>query len=208
MFIYLVASVATLVFIFGLFHVKHLDNWLRSSIHSSLTLYNGLICRPAIQTTLNNENSEGNLTTEGSVVVNDIVEEFLTQKTVVSNNERLSETFLRGVGSRSKNLNLPRYSLEDIVPEEKDKDTGLPVKKTHQLEITQDSTIRINKQEGKENIFESLKSSVEKFNYPSSLLNSQIYNLILKETQKESETRQKLFDSDNKKINESSSTEV
>lgn len=76
--------------------------------------------------TLNNENSEGNLTTEGPVVVNDIVEEFLTQKTVVSNNERLSETFLRGVGSRSKNLNLPRYSLEDIVPEEKNKDAGLP----------------------------------------------------------------------------------
>ncbi|KAK9301244.1 hypothetical protein QLX08_006325 [Tetragonisca angustula] len=208
MFIYLVASVATLVFIFGLFHVKHLDNWLRSSIRSSLTLYNRLICRPAIQTTLNNENSECNLTTEGPVVVNDIVEEFLIQKTVVNNNERLSETFLREVESRSKNLNLPQYSLEDIVSEEKDKDLGLPAKKTHQLEITQDSTIRTNKQEGKENIFESLKSSVEKFNYPSSLLNRQIYNLILKETQKESEIRQKLFDSDNKKINESSSTEV
>lgn len=84
-----------------------------------------MICRPAIQTTLNNENSESNLTTEGPVVVNDIVEEFVTQKTVVSNNERLSETFLREIGSRSKNLNLPRYSLEDIVPEEK-KDLGLP----------------------------------------------------------------------------------
>ena len=85
-----------------------------------------MICRPAIQTTLNNENSECNLTTEGPVVVNDIVEEFLIQKTVVNNNERLSETFLREVESRSKNLNLPQYSLEDIVSEEKDKDLGLP----------------------------------------------------------------------------------
>ena len=66
------------------------------------------------------------MTTEGPVVVNDIVEEFLIQKTVVNNNERLSETFLREVESRSKNLNLPQYSLEDIVSEEKDKDLGLP----------------------------------------------------------------------------------
>ncbi|CAD1470344.1 unnamed protein product, partial [Heterotrigona itama] len=101
------------------------DNWLRSSIRNSLTLYNGLTCRPTVQTTLNNENSENNLTTEGPVAINDIVEEFLTQKTVVSNNEK-SETFLIEVGSKSKNLNLPRYSLEDIVPEEKNKDLGLP----------------------------------------------------------------------------------
>lgn len=66
------------------------------------------------------------MTTESPVVVNDVVEEFLTQKTVVSNNERFSETFLREVENRSKNLNLPRYFLEDIVPEEKDKDLGLP----------------------------------------------------------------------------------
>ncbi|XP_060815372.1 uncharacterized protein LOC132906834 [Bombus pascuorum] len=205
MFIYLVAPVATLVFIFGLLYIKRLDNWLRSSIRCSLTLYNGLIYRTAIQASLNNRDSESNLTSESPMAIvsdRDRVEydELLAQKTVVNNNERLPDAFLEEVGNRSKNLNPPRYSFEDIVSEERNKDLGL-------REVTYNNITRTSK-EGKENILETLKSSVEKSNYPSSRLNKQIYNLILKEGQKEYETRQKLLDSDNNKFNEPLSTEI
>ena len=212
MFIYLVAPVATFVFIFGLLYIKRLDNWLRSSIRCSLILYNGLIYRTAIQTSLNNRDSESNLTSESPMAVisdRDRVEydELLAQKIVANNNERLADAFLEEVGNRSKNLNPPRYSFEDIVSEERNKDLGLRVK-THQLGITYDNITRTSKQEGKENILETLKSSVEKSNYPSSRLNKQIYNLILKEGQKECEARQKLLSSDNNKFNEPLPTEI
>ena len=127
-------------------------------------------------------------------------DELLAQKTVVNNNERLPDAFLEEVGNKSKNLNPPRYSFEDIVSEERNKDLGL-------REVTYNNITRTSK-EGKENILETLKSSVEKSNYPSSRLNKQIYNLILKEGQKEYETRQKLLDSDNNKFNEPLSTEI
>lgn len=177
-----------------------------------MTFYNGLIYRTAIQASLNNRDSESNLTSESPVAVvsdKDRVKynELLAQKTVVNNNERLPDAFLEEVGNRSKNLNPSRYSFEDIVSEERNKDLGLRVK-THQLGVTYDNITRTSKQEGKENILETLKSSVEKPNYPSSRLNKQIYNLILKEGQKECETRQKLLDSENNKFNEPLPTEI
>lgn len=78
--------------------------------------------------------------------------------------------------------------------------------RTLQLGLIQDDTIR-TKQEGKESIFETLKNSIEKSNYSSPRLNTrQIYNMILKETLKENEARQKL--SDNDKFNEVSPIEM
>lgn len=79
--------------------------------------------------------------------------------------------------------------------------------RTLQLGLMQDDTIRTTKQEGKESIFETLKNSIEKSNYSSPRLNTrQIYNMILKETLKESEARQKLLDND--KFNEVSPIEM
>lgn len=95
-----------------------------------MILYNGLIYRTAIQTSLNNRDSESNLTSESPMAVisdRDRVEydELLAQKIVANNNERLADAFLEEVGNRSKNLNPPRYSFEDIVSEERNKDLGL-----------------------------------------------------------------------------------
>ncbi|XP_016907752.1 uncharacterized protein LOC107995038 [Apis cerana] len=209
MFIYLIAPVAILFFIFGLLHIKCLYNWLLASLRCSLTLYNGLICRPAIQTSLN-EDFESNLTIERPMaVISDKAEyeDLLAQSLTISNNERLSDIHLGETGSKSRNVNLPRYSFEDIISEKKDKDLGLPVMRTLQLGLMQDDTIRTTKQEGKESIFETLKNSIEKSNYSSPRLNTrQIYNMILKETLKESEARQKLLDND--KFNEVSPIEI
>lgn len=96
----------------------------------SLALYNGLIYRTVIQASLNNRNSESNLTSESPMAVvsdRDRVEydELLAQKTVVNNNERLPDAFLEEIGNKSKNLNPPQYSFEDIVSEERNKDLGL-----------------------------------------------------------------------------------
>lgn len=74
-----------------------------------------------------------------------------------------------------------------------------------QVGTTQDDTIRTSKQEAKENIFESLKSSIERTTAtPYSRLNtSQIYNIILKEKLKENAVKQKLLESDRSKFNDS-----
>lgn len=53
-------------------------------------------------------------------------EDLLAQSLTISNNERLSDIHLGETGSKSRNVNLPRYSFEDIISEKKDKDLGLP----------------------------------------------------------------------------------
>ncbi|OAD54365.1 hypothetical protein WN48_08079 [Eufriesea mexicana] len=209
MFIYLVAPVATLAIIFGLLHIRYLGTWLRSSIRYPLTLYNGLICRPIVQTSLNNEDFESNLTPEKSVAITSDkfeseYENLLTQKIAISNNERLSDVLLGEDEIKLRNLNLSRQSFENIVLEEKDKAAKIP-----ELRVMQHDTSGTTKQERKENTFESLKNSIEKSNYVFSQLNTrQINNLIWKETLKESEAKQKLLDSDKNEFNEMSSFEI
>ncbi|XP_017888322.1 uncharacterized protein LOC108629888 isoform X2 [Ceratina calcarata] len=118
---------------------------------------------------------------------------------------------------KERSLNAPRYSFEDLLSEERDKDLGLSsggvgiavgkVRLGGAVVKDDDGVRRSVKQEAKENIFESLKNSIDKTNnYPTSRLNTrQIYNMILKETLKESEGRQRLLDNDQIKFNESSS---
>ncbi|XP_015440441.1 PREDICTED: uncharacterized protein LOC107195169 [Dufourea novaeangliae] len=56
---------------------------------------------------------------------------------------------------------------------------------------------------GKENIFESLKTTIARSTNPSTRLNTtQIYDLIMEETLKESSARQKLLDAERRKFNE------
>ncbi|XP_053983194.1 uncharacterized protein LOC128886950 [Hylaeus anthracinus] len=205
MFIYLVAFVATLFIIFGLVHVRCLNDWLRSSICSSLR--NGLFRRSEIEASFNNEDLESTFTSERSLTETGEVREFddfLTQRAMFSNKERLSDVLLAETGNNSRNLNQPRYSFEDILSGERDRDFGIPATRALQLGTTKDDSIRATKQEGNENIFESLKSSIERSTNPSSRLNtSQIYNLILKETLKDKAARQKLLENEKSKFNES-----
>ncbi|CAL7940462.1 unnamed protein product [Xylocopa violacea] len=207
MFIYLVASVAALLIIFGLLHITcSNDGWLRSSIRYSRTLYNGLICRPPIQATLTSREVIENVATpeRPMALISDRTEydNLPVQKTTFSNKDVSSGASLVDTkGSKSKNLDPPRYSFEDILSEEKH--LSLPATRTLQLGTAEDDAIR-TKQEGRENIFESLKSTIEKSNYPPSRLNArQKYNLFLKETLKHNEARQKLLDIERQNFNES-----
>lgn len=72
----------------------------------------------------------------------------------------------------------------------------------------QDDSRRITKQEAKENIFESLKSSIERSNYPASQLNTSAVYKYLKETLRENEAKQKLLDSDKNEFNETPTFEM
>ncbi|XP_076244345.1 uncharacterized protein LOC143185302 [Calliopsis andreniformis] len=206
MFIYLVAVVATLFLIFGLLHARCLNDWLRSSVCCSLSLYNGLIRRPAIETSLNSD-LENVVTESPPIAANERTEhgEHPTPRATFNNKERLSDAILGEAGSKARSLNPPRYSFENILSEDRDKAFGLPATRPLELGTPENDTIRATKQEGQENIFESLKSSIERSSTsPYSRLNtSQIYNLILKEKLKENAAKQKLLETDKDKIDES-----
>ncbi|KOC66089.1 hypothetical protein WH47_00982 [Habropoda laboriosa] len=212
MFIYLVFPVATLFLIFGVLHDR--NDWLYSSVRRTLTLYRRLINRRTPQRSLLNENLES-ITSERPVVRTDDrieLENVPAQKTTISNiadhtKEKMSDAILGETRDTMKILNPPRYSFESVLSEEKDRDIDLPVIRTLQLGKTPDNATRISKQEETENIFESLKTTIEKTAVdPSSRLNTrQIYNLLMKESLKENEARQKLID---KKLNESLPIEI
>ncbi|XP_076167459.1 uncharacterized protein LOC143146746 [Ptiloglossa arizonensis] len=205
MFIYLVAVVATLFIIFGLLHARCLNDWLRSSIRYSRILYNERIRNSEIEERLNNENLQTVSTLSIPLIITDEVKDFIdfmTQRTAYNTKERLSNALMGEVEGKSRNLNQPRYSLEDVLSGERDKDLGLPTTRTLQLGTAKDDTIKTSKQEGKENIFESLQSSMEKKTHPHCQLN-QIYNLILKETFKDNTAKQKVLEDENSKLKES-----
>ncbi|XP_076633644.1 uncharacterized protein LOC143347900 [Colletes latitarsis] len=206
MFIYLVAVVATLFIIFGLVHARCLKNWIGSSIPSSFC--NELARRPETETSLNNEGLESTFATGRSPTITDEIREFenlALQRITFGNKERSSDVFIAETGSKSRNLNPPRYSFENLLPGERDIDLGLPATRNLQLGTTKDDeAIKTSKQEGKENIFESLKNSLEKGAFPPSRLNtSQIYNLIVKETLKDNAAKRKFLEIEKIKFNES-----
>ncbi|XP_076751047.1 uncharacterized protein LOC143423538 [Xylocopa sonorina] len=207
MFIYLVASVAALLIIFGLLHITCLnDGWLQSSIRYSRTLCNELICRPPIQATLNNENIDNSSTPERpATLITERAEygDFPVQKTSSFSNKDVSSgvRLVDTKGSKSRNLDPSQCSLGDILSEEKP--VALPTTRTFQSGTAQRDTIE-TEQETRENLFGSLKSSIEWSDYPSSRLSTrQKYNLFLKETLKQNEARQKLMDIEKQNFNES-----
>lgn len=185
------------------------DDWLRSSIRCSLTLYNGLICRrlnaapiQASSSLLNTEDDEdsllenrGSTSDRLSAVCDRTEEEILAQRTVFDRR-------------KERSLNAPRYSFQDLLTEEREKNLGFSVVDNVRLGAVKDDDAArpVTKQEPKENILESLRNSIDRTNnHPASRLNTrQIYNMILKETLKESEARQKLLDTDRTKLTESS----
>ncbi|CAK9799356.1 hypothetical protein ANTQUA_LOCUS2008 [Anthophora quadrimaculata] len=211
MFIYLVFPVATLFIIFGVLHDR--NDWLRSSVRRTLTLYRRLINRCTTQRSLLNENitsvtSERSVDTTGRTELDDVP----AQKTAVSkiaDHTKERDAIFGEVEAKIKTLNTPRYSFESTLSEEKDTDLGLPVIRTLPLGKTQDNATRISKPEETKNVFESLETTIEKsIAHPSTRLNTkQIYNLLMKETLKENEARQSLIDND-KKLNELFLTEI
>ncbi|CAK9814693.1 hypothetical protein ANTPLA_LOCUS8303 [Anthophora plagiata] len=211
MFIYLVFPVVTLFIIFGILHDR--NDWLRSSVRRTLILYRRLINRCTTQRSLLNENlasvtSERPVDTTGRAELDDVpAQKIAVSKIADHTKERISDTILGEVGAKMRTLNAPRYSFESTLSEEKDFD--LPVIRTLPLGKTQDNATRISKPEETQNIFESLEAAIEKsVAHPSTRLNTkQIYNLLMKETLKESEARQSLIDND-KKLNELFLTEI
>ncbi|XP_033342303.2 uncharacterized protein LOC117229726 isoform X2 [Megalopta genalis] len=136
--------------------------------------------RPLIETLTINESTENLCTPERSF---DIIEE-------IDNTESLSTAPLQrslfdNKEGSSDTLLTPRYSFEDVLPEAREKHFESSETRTR-----------------KENLFESLKNTIEKSTNPSNRLNTtQIYNLILKETLKENLARQKLLETERRKIN-------
>ncbi|XP_076669948.1 uncharacterized protein LOC143369638 isoform X2 [Andrena cerasifolii] len=208
MFIYLVALAAALFIIFGLVRGRCLTDLLWSPISCPASLYNGLIRRPAIEATLNNDLENTSTTETPWAETNERVayEELPLQRAAWSNRDGSSDAILGGTGSKARSLNPPRYSFEDILSEERDKDLGFPVSRPIQLGAAQVNALRSSKPEGKDTILESLRSSIERTSTsPYSRLNtSQIYNLILKEKLKENAAKQKLTENDANKFKESS----
>ncbi|XP_043264911.1 uncharacterized protein LOC122404753 [Colletes gigas] len=206
MFIYLVAVVATLFIIFGLVHARCLKSWIGSSVPSSFC--DQLTRRPQTEASLDNEDLESTFATGRSLAMTDEIREFedlAPQGFVFGTKERSSDVFIAETGSKSRNLNPPRYSFENLLSGERDIDLGLPATRNLQLGTTKDDeAIKTTKQEGKENLFESLKNSLEKGAFPPSRLNtSQIYNLIVKETLKDNAAKRKLLEIERIKFNES-----
>nr|XP_034175168.1 uncharacterized protein LOC117601915 [Osmia lignaria] len=192
MFIYLIALVATLFIIFGLLHARCLNDWLQSSIRLPFNVSSRLIRRPVNEISLQNESLENNLTSERPFLVTSEWGEHDGISVTFNNVERLPDSILDEPGIKLRN---PRYNFEDIPPIEMKKDPDLAGTKTLQLGIAKNNAI--GKQEANENIFESLKNSIEKTAASQSgrLNTKQIYNLIMKETMKESEAKQKLVES-------------
>ncbi|XP_033342302.2 uncharacterized protein LOC117229726 isoform X1 [Megalopta genalis] len=180
MFIYIVAIIFTPLIIFGLVHTRCLANWIRWKVINSLSTCNRLTRRPLIETLTINESTENLCTPERSF---DIIEE-------IDNTESLSTAPLQrslfdNKEGSSDTLLTPRYSFEDVLPEAREKHFESSETRTR-----------------KENLFESLKNTIEKSTNPSNRLNTtQIYNLILKETLKENLARQKLLETERRKIN-------
>ncbi|XP_078047299.1 uncharacterized protein LOC144475356 [Augochlora pura] len=180
MFIYIVAFIFTPLIIFGLVHTRCLANWLSWKVRRPPTTRNRLTGGPRIETLTFNESIEHLCTPERSF---DIIEE------VANNAERLPTAPLQrsydNKEGSSDILLTPRYSFEDVLPEAREKDFG-------------SSETRARK----ENLFQSLKNTIEKSTNPSTRLNTtQIYNLILRETLKENLAKQKLLETEKRKIN-------
>ncbi|XP_003700600.1 uncharacterized protein LOC100877273 [Megachile rotundata] len=199
MFIYLVALAATIFFIFGLLHLRCLNGWLQSSFCYVSNVYNGLTHRSMIEATLQNENLESNLTAARSerpfVVINEW-REHENISDVLNNTERLPDPILEEPGIKLRDLN-PLYNLENVSPTEMNKD----VTKTLELSTAKVSGIGTSRNEGNENIFESIKNSTEKV---TNQLNTHlIHHLITKETMKGNEIKQKLMDSLKEKLTDS-----
>ncbi|XP_076647885.1 uncharacterized protein LOC143356247 [Halictus rubicundus] len=193
MFIYLVALIFTPLIIFGLVHARSLTNWLRTKARNSLTICNGLIRRPRIETLTINEDTENVSAHERFF---DIAEEeevaeperLPVQRPLFDSKEESRCDFLTEISEAERklnNLNPPTYSLDNVLPETRERDSELS-----------------GTREKKDNLFDSLKSTIEKSTNPSARLNTtQIYNLILKETLKENVARQKLLDIERRRIN-------
>ncbi|XP_076291838.1 uncharacterized protein LOC143214531 [Lasioglossum baleicum] len=191
MFIYFVALILTPLIIFGLVHARCLNNWLRSKARNSLTICSGLIRRPRMETLTINEDTENVCAPERFFDTAEEVAESETQpapRSLFDSKEESRTDFLTGIPEtegKLNNLNPPTYSFENVLPEARERDFEL-------------SGTRAKK----DNLIESLKSTIEKSTNPSGRLNTaQIYNLILEETIKENVARQKLLETERRRVN-------